>query len=146
MTPEGRLDAALATLRRRGERVTEPRRAVLAALAALPDHSTAEQVVAAVEATAVDVHRATVYRTLDTLTGLGIVTHVHVSHGGTAYHLDDRAHLHAHCRECGQVVDVPPDVLDDVSARLRDMAGFHLDAAHVALSGQCAACHTSASA
>lgn len=114
---------------------------MLAALAELPDHPTAEQVVAAVEEGPSDVHRATVYRTLDTLTGLGIVTHVHVGHGATAYHLDDRTHLHAQCRVCGRVVDVPANVLDDVHARLQEVAGFHLDAAHVALSGQCASCH-----
>jgi Fur family ferric uptake transcriptional regulator len=132
-------------LRRSGERVTEPRRAVLWALARLPDHPTAEQVVAAVEATPSEVHRATVYRTLETLTGLGIVTHVHVGHGATAYHLNDRAHLHAQCQGCGSVVDVPDDVLDEVSARLQEVAGFHLDPAHVALSGRCAQCHDSMS-
>lgn len=131
-------------MRRRGQRVTAPRRAVLTALAGLPDHPTAEQVVAAVEAGEGDVHRATVYRTLDTLTSLGIVTHVHVGHGGTAYHLDDQTHLHAQCQGCGQVVDVPADVLDDVSARLQDVAGFHLDPAHVALSGRCSHCHQAA--
>jgi Fur family ferric uptake transcriptional regulator len=141
---QARLDLALATLRRRGERVTEPRRAVLRALAGLPNHPTAEQVVAAVEAGDGDVHRATVYRTLETLTGLGIVTHVHVGHGGTAYHLDDRVHLHAQCRGCGHVVDVPADLLDAVSARLQDVAGFHLDPAHVALSGRCSLCHRAA--
>lgn len=136
-----RLDAALAALRRTGGRVTQPRRAVLAALASMPDHPTAEQVVAAVEAGPDDVHRATVYRTLDTLTGLGIVSHVHVGHGGTAYHLVDADHLHAQCHDCGSVVDVPDDILDGVRARLRDVAGFELDPSHVALSGRCADCH-----
>lgn len=142
MTADARLQQALDALRLRGERVTEARRTVLAALAGVPDHSTAEQVVAAVETGAGEVHRATVYRTLDTLTALGIVTHVHVGHGATAYHLGDRAHLHAQCRACGRVVDVPADVLDDAHARLREVARFHLDAAHVALSGLCDGCHT----
>jgi Fur family transcriptional regulator, ferric uptake regulator len=138
-----RLDAAVAALRDGRERVTEPRRAVLQALADLPDHPTAEQVVTAVEARSPGVHRATVYRTLDTLTALGIVTHVHVGHGGTAYHLADRRHLHAQCRDCGAVVDVPDDVLDQVRAVLHDVAGFDLDPSHVALSGRCADCRSS---
>jgi Fur family ferric uptake transcriptional regulator len=137
-----RLDDALAALRRGGERVTEPRRAVLQALADLPDHPTAEQVVTAVEARSAGVHRATVYRTLETLTALGIVTHVHVGHGGTAYHLAERRHLHAQCHTCGAVVDVPDDVLDGVRARLHEVAGFDVDPSHVALSGRCAACRT----
>lgn len=140
MTNQLGLDQAVAALRRRGERVTHPRRSVLQALAALSDHPTAEDVVAAVESDAPGVHRATVYRTLETLTALGIVTHVHVGHGGTSYHLSEQQHLHAQCHDCGAVVDVPPDVLDDVRARLSAASGFDLDASHVALSGRCATC------
>ncbi|MGA7687819.1 MAG: Fur family transcriptional regulator [Jiangellales bacterium] len=142
MTADTRLDDALAALRQGGDRVTEPRRAVLQALADLPDHPTAEQVVVAVEARSSGVHRATVYRTLETLTALGIVTHVHVGHGGTAYHLAERRHLHAQCHVCGAVVDVPDDVLDGVRATLHEVAGFDLDPSHVALSGRCATCRS----
>ena len=134
------LAGAVAALRDRGERVTGPRLAVLRALASLPGHPTAEQVVESVEASQGGVHRATVYRTLETLTALGIVTHVHVGHGATAYHLAERSHVHAHCRSCGSVVDVPESVLDPVRVGLRDGFGFELDATHVALSGVCAAC------
>ena len=137
---DARLDAALTALREHGERVTEPRRSVLAALVDLPDHPTAEQVVTAVEQSPADVHRATVYRTLETLVALGIVTHVHVGHGGTAYHLAEQSHLHAQCHHCGSVVDVPADALDQVRAVLRDVAGFELEPSHVALSGRCADC------
>ncbi len=134
------MDTAVRALRLRGERVTDARLAVLEALVTLPDHPTAEDVVAAVEAGPSDVHRATVYRTLETLSSLHIVTHVHVGHGGTAYHLQDVAHLHAQCHDCGSVVDVPDDVLDDVRRTLLDVAGFEMDPSHVALSGRCAAC------
>lgn len=144
MPVDSRLDEALDALRRRGERVTEPRRAVLEALARLPDHPTAEEVVEAVEASAPAVHRATVYRTLETFTDLGIVTHVHVGHGGTSYHLAEQSHLHAQCQHCGRVVDVPGEVLDDVRTRLEDLSGFELDATHVALSGLCAQCRSDA--
>ncbi len=144
MATDTRLDAALDALRHGGERLTEPRRAVLQALTELPDHPTAEQVVAAVESSAPAVHRATVYRTLETLTSLGIVTHVHVGHGGTAYHLVAQRHLHAQCHDCGAVVDVPDDVLDGVRATLDKVAGFDLDPSHVALSGRCGTCRTTA--
>ena len=144
MPSDDSLDAALTALRQRGERVTEPRRAVLQALTELPDHPTAEQVVTAVEARSGGVHRATVYRTLETLTALGIVTHVHVGHGGTAYHLAERQHLHAQCHHCGAVVDVPGDVLDGVRATLHEVAGFDLDPSHVALSGRCDTCRSTA--
>jgi Fur family ferric uptake transcriptional regulator len=65
-----------------------------------------------------------------------------VGHGGTAYHLAERRHLHAQCHDCGAVVDVPDDVLDDVRSTLHDVAGFDLDPSHVALSGRCSTCRT----
>jgi len=87
------------------------------------------------------VHRASVYRTLETLSGLGVVQHVHVGHGTTAYHLaGDEAHLHAQCGRCGAVIDLPASLLDEVAARVHREHGFRLDPSHVALSGTCERC------
>lgn len=133
---------ALAVLRAHGQRVTRPRRAVVAALASLAGHPSAEDVGAEVARIDPGVHRATVYRTLDTLAALGVVTHVH-SHGTTAYHLarpDDGDHLHARCRSCDRVVDLPGDLLEEAVARVREGTGFRVEPAHVALSGTCADC------
>jgi Fur family ferric uptake transcriptional regulator len=135
-------ERALQALRSHGQRVTRPRRVVVAALAALDGHPSAEDVGAEVARIDPGVHRATVYRTLDTLAELGVVAHVH-SHGTTAYHLadpDDGAHLHARCRRCDRVVDLPGDLLDQAVARVRAGTGFEVEPAHVALSGTCADC------
>lgn len=130
-----------ALLRARGARMTRARRAVLTVLARDGAHLGAEDVVARVAEQDVGVHRASVYRTLEALADLGVVQHVHVRRGGTAYHLveEGREHLHAECRRCGVVVDLPSGLLDDVAGALaRD--GFRLEPAHVALSGLCTAC------
>lgn len=128
-------------LRARGDRMTAPRRAVLTVLATQEEHLTADQVVSAVSARDPAVHRASVYRTLDTLTALGVVQHVHVGHGTTTYQLAvGEPHLHAQCQQCGTVLDLPATLLDGVAARLLDDHGFTLDGAHVALSGRCAQC------
>ncbi len=130
-------------LRSRGQRVTRPRVAVVEALTRLAGHPSAEQVASEVATAAPGVHRATVYRTLEKLADLGVVTHVHMSHGTTAYHLSDTGsepHLHVRCRECGRVLDLPPDLLDDARDRVAAEVGFELDTGHVALSGRCADC------
>ena len=136
------VERATRALRERGQRVTRPRLAVIEALASMAGHPSADAVATAVGGSSDAVHRATVYRTLDTLAELGVVTHVHSSHGTTAYHLADHVepHLHARSRLCGSVVDLPADLLDEVTARVEEVCGFDLEPGHVALSGLCASC------
>jgi len=135
------VESATTLLRRRRERMTGPRRAVLSVLAQDTGHLSADEVVSAVADFDPGVHRASVYRALEALSRLGVVQHVHLGHGTTAYALaEGRPHLHGHCSSCGAVVDLPGDLLDAVADRLRDEVGFTLDPAHVALSGTCRSC------
>lgn len=85
-----RVAAALARLRSAGERVTPARYAVLRVIDAADqadEHLTSEQVGARVAAIEPAVHRATVYRTLTSLTEAGVLSHVHLGGTATVYHL-----------------------------------------------------------
>ena len=135
-----RAEGVLAAIRASGVRVTAPRRAVVEALVAADDHVTADDLAARIAVAAPDVHLSTVYRTLDALERLGVVTHVHLGHGRAVYHLTDRMHQHAVCEACGAVVELPDDVLGEVQARLRRETGFEIDPHHFALVGRCAHC------
>ncbi|WP_461023492.1 Fur family transcriptional regulator [Thalassiella azotivora] len=136
--------AVLDRLRSRGHRVTRARQVVVEALAAQTGHPSVDELCAAVEQRDPSVHRATVYRTLERLTDLGAATHVHLGTAGTVYHLvvpgGVGQHLHARCRLCGRVVDLPGDLLDPVRTRLAEQGEFVLDPQHVALSGTCRDC------
>lgn len=153
MTLEASTDAVLeqtaaAILRGIGQRVTKPRVAVLSrVLAAGSEHVSADTLFDEVRTHDADVHRATIYRTLESLTDAGVLRHVHLDRGLRAYHLAETAetngpgqHLHAQCARCGAVVDLPPGVLGDTGDRIRTATGFHLDATHAALSGLCQEC------
>lgn len=129
-------------LHARGDRMTGPRAAVLLALGETPGHLTIDEIADAVARIDPSVHHTSVYRAVLALCELGVVQHIHVGHGATAYHLtaDERPHPHAQCRRCGAVLDLPADLFDAVAARLASGCGFELDATHVALSGLCAGC------
>lgn len=129
-------------LRASGLHLTGPRRVVLEVLGSQGGHLSAEQVVVAVGRLDPRVHRASVYRALEALTDAGLVQHVHLGHGATAYHLAEESgeHLHLQCGGCGAVIDAPVTLLAAVRRRLLREHGFALDAAHVALSGTCAGC------
>ena len=76
-------------LRARGYRVTPQRQLVLEAVARL-DHATPEEIGAQVQQTARGVNISTIYRTLELLEQIGMVTHTHLGHGAPIYHLASR--------------------------------------------------------
>ena len=129
-------------LRARGERMTQPRRAVVAALAGSAEHLSAEEILVDAGKAYPGVNRSTIYRALETLADLGFVQHIHSGRAATLYHLTTEAgpHAHATCDGCGLVLDLPGDVLATAASRLRREAGFVLDPGHVALSGRCRDC------
>jgi Fur family ferric uptake transcriptional regulator len=127
-------------LRARGERLTPARRRVLEVLAASAEHVTADDVLDQVQRTNPEVHRATVYRTLDTLTRLGITEHTHLGHGPAVYHLVDDLHQHLVCEACGRVIEAPATLFRGVERRLRDDYGFTMRPLHFAIVGRCRRC------
>jgi Fur family transcriptional regulator, ferric uptake regulator len=137
------VDTLRRTLHERGFRMTPQRQLVLDAIGEL-GHATPEQVCAAVQRSAPAVNITTVYRTLDLLERLGVVRHTHLGHGAPSYSVHEHEHVHLVCHHCGEVVEVPPAMLDDLAAALRERSGFRLDATHLALSGTCASCASAA--
>jgi len=127
-------------LRSRGLRLTAQRQLVLEAVYAL-GHATPDQVHAAVARTAAAVNITTVYRTLELLEELGLVTHAHLSHGAPTYHAaGEDQHVHLVCRHCGGVDEIAPSVLDELVRGLAAERGFQVDVGHVALFGLCRGC------
>lgn len=129
-----------ARLRAGGYRLTPARQLVLSAVANL-EHATPDAICAEVQRTASSVNLSTVYRTLELLEELGLVTHTHLGHGAPTYHVaaEDK-HIHLVCRSCGRVEEADAALADPVVDLLRRETGFEVDVAHFAIYGQCAAC------
>jgi Fur family ferric uptake transcriptional regulator len=133
-------DTLAQVLRERGLRLTAQRQLVLEAVYDL-GHATPDQVHGKVAATAAGVNISTVYRTLELLEEVGLVTHTHLSHGAPTYHAaSEQQHVHLVCRGCGRIDEVEPSVLSAVAARLHNDVGFTLDVGHVSFFGQCQEC------
>lgn len=126
-------------LRSRGLRLTAQRQLILEAVHEL-GHATPEQVHHAVREVAAGVNITTIYRTLELLEELGLVTHTHLSHGSPTYHAANDQHVHLVCRSCGSVGEIDPDLLGPVARELEERQGFLVDIGHVALFGVCSAC------
>jgi Fe2+ or Zn2+ uptake regulation protein len=52
---------------------------------------------------------------------------------------EDRGHLA--CQACGQITEIPGQLLDSLARALRNRYGFTVSQHHVAITGCCARCH-----
>jgi Fur family transcriptional regulator, ferric uptake regulator len=127
-------------LRARGYRLTPQRQLVLEAVEEL-GHATPEGVLSAVRQKARGVNMSTIYRTLELLEDLDLVSHAHLGHGAPTYHATSSpGHAHLVCRACGQVTEVPPEVVEPLVASLRESYAFQVDVRHLTIFGDCAKC------
>ncbi len=84
---------------------------------------------------------STVYRTLELLEQLSLVTHSHLGHGAPSYHLAAEAeHVHLVCRECGRIEEVGPDAVAPLVTALEAGQDFETDVRHLTVFGRCGAC------
>ena len=131
----------LSTLGAGGYRLTEPRRALADLIAGRNGHFTADDLIAASKRRRLGVGRATVFRSLDILAGLGIVERLDLPSGEHAFVTCEPAHHHhIVCSGCGRSTDIEDSglasLLDDVGRR----SGFHIESHRLVLFGVCPAC------
>jgi len=127
-------------LRARGYRVTPQRQLVLEAVTKL-EHATPEEIWADVQQTASGVNISTIYRALELLEQLGLVTHTHLGHGAPSYHLAAEAdHVHLVCASCGRITEIPPGAVAALVTALDEQHGFQTDVGHLTVFGRCSSC------
>jgi len=126
--------------RERGLRCTVQRRAILEAVLELANHPTAEQVYEAVLPRLPGISKTTVYRALESLARLGVITKA--CHPGAAARFDGRTELHHHliCLSCDAVVDISDERLDALVVPDTSGFGFEVTDFKVQLRGICRRC------
>ena len=84
---------------------------------------------------------STVYRTLDVLEGLGLVSHSHGLAGRQEFHVNPGAdHGHLVCPSCGASWELAAHEVGAIVAGLRDGRGFEVAVDHLSIEGHCADC------
>ena len=133
-------DASLAAvLRAKGLRLTAQRQLVLEAVHEL-GHATPDQVHAKVAEVAAGVNITTVYRTLDLLEELGVLSHAHLESGAEYHRRSESRHVHLTCSSCGAEASLSLAEADELQSLIGRHRGFRADLTHFAISGLCARC------
>jgi Fur family peroxide stress response transcriptional regulator len=141
MDPQARLGELVDKLREMDCRITPQRMAVLRILAASEEHLTAEQVYEQVSAELPMTSLATVYKTLSLLEELGEVMGLALGNG--VKHYDGaRPYPHPHlvCTNCGTIVDLPPEALQEITQRAEGETGYEITSHRLTFCGVCPRC------
>ena len=125
---------------KRGERCTVQRRVILEAVLDLDNHPTADQIFEVVESRIPGIARTTVYRNLDHLARMGVITKA--CHPGRVARFDPRVDLHHHlvCLHCNELFDFEDDKLNQLTIPDTSAFGFEVNDYCVQLRGICRNC------
>ncbi len=130
-------------LRELGYRLTPQRVMIVAAIEDSDHHISAEEIYIQVKAKYPHMNISTIYRTMDLLKKLGLVTETNLGEGRVRYHSAEKGHHHhLVCQKCGKIIDLDETLLFPLKNALRERHNFEADLRHLAIFGHCLNCET----
>jgi Fur family ferric uptake transcriptional regulator len=124
-----------------GYRLTPQRLMIVSAIENSDNHISAEEIYAKVVAKYPHVNISTVYRTLELLKQVGLVTETDMGEGRVRYHpVGKGQHHHLVCKDCGAIIDLDESVLSSLKDALLQEYKFIADLKHLAIFGHCVKC------
>ncbi len=137
-------ESLLDRMQARGLRVTHQRRLLAELLESAQEHLDAEEVYRRARRRDPEIHRATIYRTLNTLKKLGLVDELDLMHvNGDRHYYEIRPrtlHIHLVCMTCGDVQEPGGRLWDELKSRVQRENGFLPDTVRVEMGGRCRVC------
>ncbi len=131
------------SLREEGYRLTPQRMMILGIILDTDEHITAEEIHQRVCQQYPFVDISTVYRTLNLLKKLRLITETDLGGGSVRYELADKdPHHHLVCHRCGTSFALEHELLEPLQDRLLKEYGFAADLDHFASFGLCQTCRS----
>lgn len=128
-------------LKKLGYRLTPQRLMIVSAIENSHDHISAEEIYSQVVDKYPNINISTIYRTLELLEQLGLVTETDLGGGRVRYHPADKGHHHhLVCQDCGAVIDLHESVLSPLKDALLREYDFIADLRHLGIFGRCVKC------
>lgn len=132
--------SCIITLKEKGLKLTPQRRLIVDAIHDAEAHLTAEEIIDHVQTRMPEVHKSTIYRTLDLLEKYGCVFKSELGSHSIYHHTEEGHHHHLVCSRCGKTIDCDEDLFSPVERLLGEKHGFKVSFKHVVISGLCKEC------
>ena len=134
----------VSALERAGQRVTDPRRSVADLIARRRGHFTAADLLHDAHSRRLPLGRATIFRSLELFTDLGMLERLDLPSGEHAYvPCEPVHHHHVVCSRCGRTTEVEDCGMQGVAEEVARQTGYRIESHRLELYGLCAACHES---
>lgn len=129
-------------LNRLGYRLTPQRLMILKIVEEATGHISADDIYSKVCDQYPQMNISTVYRTLELVKELGLVTETDLGDGRVRYHCmgKGRHHHHLVCEQCGEIIDMEEAMLNPLWMEVQEKFGFRVDMKHLAFFGKCPKC------
>ncbi|SNR85103.1 Fur family transcriptional regulator, ferric uptake regulator [Anaerovirgula multivorans] len=132
-------------LKEKGYKLTPQRRATLDTIMDNQGkHLNTEEIYGLVKEKCPEIGLATVYRTLQLLEEMQVISRINLDDGCSRYefntHEDDHQHHHLICQSCGSITEVEIDLLEHLEEEIEKNHDFHINDHKVKFFGICSKC------
>ena len=134
-------ESIIEKLREQGIRLTIQRRSVIEIVCQHPDHLLIQDVQDLLLENGVELNETTIYRILQWLKDLGVVSQTDLGQQGVAYQLiGEEPHHHLVCLSCNKIITIDNALFASLNDALRQTYQFEPRIDHMAIFGLCSEC------
>ena len=130
------------TIRKHGFRATPQRVVIYEALWKASSHPSVSDIHEYAIKTDPSISLATVYKTLQLFSDIGLVREMGPRDGSIHYDPDTRFHINLVCNKCGRVEDFDPGSIEGIIPDLDEEVGFHVQSINFEVRGLCSRCRS----
>jgi len=125
-----------------GYKLTPQRLMILKSVEDADSHISAEEIFDQIRAHYPQMNISTVYRTLDLVKELGLVTETDMGDGRARYQCMGKGRYHHHliCEKCGEIINMDTSILNPLWADIQQKHDFKVNMKHLAIFGRCNKC------
>lgn len=123
-----------------GAKITPARKAILAAIHKEAYHLVPGEILDRAKQVHPAIGRATVYRTLELLTQLGVLRPIYTGPGSLSYIWAEGGHHHLVCSACGNIKEFEECVVGELATSLEERFGYQINSHLLEFYGLCQGC------